>query len=77
MCSSDLHAGNFLDCIRTRKRTICDAETAYRSMSLVLLAGIATQIKGYARWDARQECFPEHEDANRFLAYARRPEWNI
>ncbi|HOD94356.1 MAG TPA: Gfo/Idh/MocA family oxidoreductase [Candidatus Hydrogenedentes bacterium] len=74
---SPIHAGNFLDCIRTRKRTICDAETAYRSMSLVLLAGIATQIKGYARWDARQECFPEHEDANRFLAYARRPEWNI
>lgn len=72
---SPIHADNFLECIRNRRKTICDAETAHRSMSLVLLAGIATQIKDYARWDAVKESFPDHEEARRHLSYVRRPGW--
>lgn len=74
---SKSHAGNFLDCIRTRKRPICDAETAHRSMSLVLLAGIATQLKRKMAWDPVKEKFVNDEQANRVLAYARRPGWEI
>ncbi|NLN92495.1 MAG: Gfo/Idh/MocA family oxidoreductase [Candidatus Hydrogenedens sp.] len=72
---SPMHANNFIECIRSRRKTICDAETAHRSMSLVLLAGIATQIRDYARWDAAKECFPDHEEANRHLGYVPRPGW--
>lgn len=71
------HAGNYLDCIRTRKRTICDAETAHRSMSLVLLAGIATQLKREIAWDPAKEVFVNDEQANRLLSYARRPGWEV
>jgi len=74
---SKSHAGNFLDCIRTRKRTTCDAETAHRSMSLVLLAGIATQLKRKIAWDPVKEEFPGDEQANRLLSYARRPGWEV
>jgi predicted dehydrogenase len=74
---SKSHAGNFLECVRTRKKTICDAETAHRSMSLVLLAGIATQLKRKMTWDAAAERFVGDEQANRLLAYARRPGWEI
>lgn len=71
------HAGNFLECVRTRKRTICDAETAHRSMSLVLLAGIATQLKRTMTWDSVKERFSDDEQANRLLSYARRPGWEV
>ncbi len=72
-----IHAGNFLDCVRTRKQTICNAETAHRSMSLVLLAGIATQLKRKMTWDAVHEVFVDDEPANRLLSYARRPGWEV
>ena len=74
---SNSHSGNFLDAIRTRKRTICDVETAHRSMSLVLLAGIAMQLKRTLAWDPVKERFPADEEANRLLSYARRPGWQI
>ncbi len=74
---SPIHAGNFLDCIRTRKQTICTAETAHRSMSLVLLAGIATQLRRKMRWDPVKEVFPDDEQANRLLSYARRPGFEV
>jgi len=75
--NSTSHAGNFLECIRTRKKTICDAETAHRSMSLCLLAGIATQLKRKLAWDPGKEQFKDDEQANRLLSYARRPGWEI
>ncbi len=74
---SPIHAGNFLECVRTRKQTICNAETAYRSMSLVLLAGIASQLKRKMRWDPVREVFPDDGQANGLLSYARRPGWEV
>ncbi len=75
--ASPIHAGNFLECIRTRKLTICNAETAHRSMSLTLLAGIATQLKRKLTWDPIKEKFDNDEQANRLLSYARRPGWEV
>ena len=75
--TSKSHAGNFLECIRSRKQTICNAETAHRSMSLVLLAGIATQLKRKMIWDPVKEQFKDDEQANRLLSYARRPGWEV
>lgn len=74
---STSHGGNFLECIRTRKRPTCDAETAHRATSLMLLAGIATQLKRTLSWDPIKEVFVDEEQANRYLAYARRPGWEV
>ena len=42
---STRHAGNFLECVRTRKRPICDADIAHRAVSALLLGGVVKQLK--------------------------------
>ena len=72
---SDSHSGNFLDCVRTRKRTICDVETAHRSASAVLLGGLALQLKRTLKWDPQAERFINDDEANRLLTTAYREPW--
>ena len=74
---SNSHSGNFLECIRTRKRTICDVETAFRAVSLVLLGGIVMQLRRRLVWDPVNEVFPDDDEANRLLSYARRPGFEL
>lgn len=71
------HANNFLDCIRTRQKTMCDAETAHRAMTLSLLGGIVMQLKRPLKWDPQTERFANDEEANRLLSLSTRPPWHI
>lgn len=71
------HANNFLDCIRTRQRTICDAETAHRAMTLSLIGGIAMEVKRPLKWDPEIERFSNDDEANRLLSLATRPPWRV
>jgi hypothetical protein len=72
---SNSHSGNFLECVRTRQRTISDAETAHRAASLLLLGGIAMRIGRTLKWDPQKEEFPDAPDANRLLSMAAREPW--
>jgi len=74
---SDSHSGNFLDCVRTRKRTICDVETAHRSASAVVLGGLALQLQRTLKWDPQREEFAGDAEANRLLSAAYRVPWEI
>lgn len=74
---SDSHSGNFLDCVRTRKQTICDPETAHRSISAVLLGGITLQLQRRLKWDPDRERFTDDDEANRLLATAFRTPWEL
>lgn len=74
---SDSHSGNFLDCVRTRKQPICDAETAHRAVSVLLLGGIGLQLKRPLQWDPQQERFINDDEANRLLSAAPRPPWRL
>jgi predicted dehydrogenase len=74
---SDSHSGNFLECVRTRKRPLCDIETAHHSASAVLLGGIALLLQRPLRWDPAQEQFLNDNEANRLLSTAFRPPWQI
>ena len=71
------HANNFLECVRTRKKTICDADIAHRAASALLLGGVAKQLKRTVKWDPQAEQFPGDEEANRLLSIAKRPPWRI
>jgi hypothetical protein len=71
------HSGNFLECIRTRKRTICDAETAHRAASFVLLGGIAQRLGRTVKWDPAQERFIDDPEASRLLSVPTRPPWRL
>jgi predicted dehydrogenase len=74
---STSHAGNFLECIRTRKKPICDADIAHRAASALLLGGVVKQLKRPLRWDPQAEQFVKDEEANRMLSIAKRPPWCI
>jgi len=74
---SDSHSGNFLECIRTRKKTICDADIAHRSASALLLGGVAKQVRRTLRWDPQIERFTNDDEANRLLSIAKRPPWCV
>jgi predicted dehydrogenase len=72
-----LHARNFLDCVRSRKRCTCDIETGHRSTTAALLANIALQTKATLEWDAVAERFTNHPDANRHLAHRYRAPYEL
>jgi predicted dehydrogenase len=74
---SDSHSGNFLDCIRTRKDPICAIESTHRAATVVLLGGIALQLKRRLRWDPKLERFENDDEANRLLSAAFRPPWQV
>ena len=74
---STSHSGNFLECIRTRKKPICDADIAHRAASALLLGGVAKQLKRTLKWDPKVEQFIKDDAANSLLSIAKRPPWCI
>jgi hypothetical protein len=73
---SNSHSGNFLECVRTRKRPICDVDIAYRAVSAVLLGGVAKQVNRTLKWDPAAAQFINDDEANRLLSIAKRSPWH-
>lgn len=71
------HANNFIECIRTRQRTICNEDVAHHSVNAVLLGGIVKQLKRPLKWDPVAERFVNDDEANRMLTMAKRAPWHI
>ena len=69
------HSGNFLECIRTRQRTICDVESTHRAISIMLLGGIAERLKRPLKWDPKRERFVGDAAADKMLSLPKRPPW--
>ncbi len=69
--SSD-HEGNWLECIRTRRPTICPAEVGHRTATICILAGIAERLGRPIRWDPVREDIVGDEAARRWLDRPRR-----
>jgi hypothetical protein len=74
---SNSHSGNFLECLRTRQPTICNAEIAQRSVSAVLLGGVVKQLNRRLKYDPVAQRFPDDAEANRLMTFAHRPPWNV
>ncbi|WCJ59229.1 Gfo/Idh/MocA family oxidoreductase [Fontisphaera persica] len=74
---SDSHSGNFLECVKSRKKTICDADIAHRAASALLLGGIEKILQRPLQWDPVAEQFVGDEEANRLLSIAQRPPWQV
>lgn len=71
------HKQNFLDCIKSRKDPIANAETGHRSASLCHLGNIAMLLKRKLRWDPRAERFIGDSEANRMRWRPRRAPWQL
>jgi hypothetical protein len=74
---ADSHSGNFLECIRTRRLTICNPETAIYTMNAILIGGISLILKRALKWDPVKVEFTGDEQANRLLSYSPRPPWRL
>ena len=74
---ADSHSGNFLECIRTRRPTICEPETAVYTINALLVGGIALALKRALTWDPVKSEFENDEEANRLCSYAARPPWRV
>jgi len=71
------HKQNFLDCVKSRRETICPAEIGHRSISVALLGEIAMLTGRKLRWDPEQETFIDDAAANRYLSRPMRSPWHI
>jgi predicted dehydrogenase len=71
------HKQNFLDCVKSRKETICPAEIGHRSISAGLLGEIAMLTGRKLHWDPDKEVFINDEQANRYLSRSFRSPWYL
>lgn len=71
------HNGNWLRCIRTRKKTICNEEVAYRSGSLCMLMAVSDRIRRPIRYDPVGGKIIGDDEANRLLDTPKRSPWRI
>jgi predicted dehydrogenase len=75
---SNNHMGNFVDCVRSRKETICPVEVGHRSVTLCHLGNISLRLGGrQLAWDPKEERFQGDEEANRMLSRPQRKPWTI
>jgi len=71
------HKQNFLDCIKSRKEPIANAETGHRSASLCHLGNIAMLLGRKLKWDPQKEHFINDSAANSMLARSMRSPWRL
>lgn len=69
------HKQNFLDCVKSRKLTICPAEVGLRSISVALLGEIAMLTGRKIKWDPVKEEIKGDPQASALLGRSYREPW--
>ncbi len=75
--ASKNHHYDWVDCIRSRKRPICDVEIGCRSVTVCHLGNLAYWHKRPLKWDPAQEKFIGDNQANTWLDRERRNPWRV
>jgi len=71
------HQRNFIECVKSRKETVCPIDEAVRSETICQISNIAIRLKRRVKWDPRAERFVDDEEANRLLGRAMREPWRL
>jgi hypothetical protein len=71
------HKQNFLDCIKSRKLTICPVEVGHRSISVGLLGEIAMLSGRKIKWDPDKEEIIGDPQASALLGRSYREPWTL
>lgn len=74
---SNDHKRNFLECVRTRGKTICPVDTAVRSDTICHLDDLAIRLGRKLHWDPQKELFLGDDQANRMLRRPMRSPWKL
>jgi predicted dehydrogenase len=74
---SNNHYKDFVDCIRSRQKPICDVEIGARSASVCHLGNIGYWYGRRLRWDPVAEQFTGDAEANTWLGRKARGGWGV
>ena len=74
---SNNHRRNFIECVKSRQRTMCPVETAVRSDTICHMDDIAIRLGRKLRWDPQKEEFINDDQANRMLTRPLRSPWHL
>jgi predicted dehydrogenase len=73
--ASDNHMGNFFECVKSRKETICDAEIGHRSVTLCHLGSTSIRLGRKLKWDPQKQQYVGDDEANGYLVREMRKPW--
>ncbi|MBI4605974.1 MAG: Gfo/Idh/MocA family oxidoreductase [Planctomycetes bacterium] len=71
------HQRDWVNCIRSRKRPICDVEVGARSVTVCHLGNLAYWNRRRLRWDPKEWRFLGDEEAQKWLDRDRREPWGL
>jgi hypothetical protein len=84
LTSSDLrlpvskdHYANFLECVKTRERPICDVEIGHRTATVCHLGNMAIRLGRKLKWDPAQEQIVGDAEAAAMLTRPYREPWKL
>jgi len=75
--NSPSHMGNYIDCVRTRRRTVAPVEVAVLSDNITQLSMIAILTGRKIRWDPAKEEILDDPGASQLLTRAMRSPWHL
>ena len=74
---SNNHHGNWIDCIRSRRRCVAHVDIGAHTATICHMGNIAYQLQRSLQWDPAKRRFIGDEPANRLLGRAMRAPWQI
>ena len=73
---SNDHHGNWIDCMRSRKRCVADVEIGARSATICHLGNIACELGEELHWDPAEQRFIGNERAEKLSSRSMRSPWH-
>ena len=73
----DLHAKNFLECMRSRQKPAADVQTGHESIQTCHLANIAFRTGRSIRWDPMKEQVIDDPKASELVSRVYRAPWTL
>jgi len=74
---SPKHNRNFIDCVKSRKQTMCPVEMAIRCDTICHLTNVAARTGRVMRWDPKTEEIIGDEEASRMITRPYRRQWKV
>jgi predicted dehydrogenase len=71
------HAGNFLECVRSRQAPVENLEVGHHVSTVAHLGNVALRSKSRIEWNAADEQVAGNEEANRLLSRPYRAPWKL